>query len=154
MTTPRYFLVTFLMIALGALVACSGKKTEETHDHEHHAGDSAATDDDWKAMDDFHMIMAESFHPYKDSANLAPAIAHAAELTAAANAWASAPLPEKVNTDEMKAKLQALGAQAAAFAETVKTNDQKAIGDGLTKLHDDFHAIQEMWYGGKGAHHH
>jgi hypothetical protein len=139
-------------------MACGGKKAEEGHDHDHqhdhHAGDSAAaSQEEWKAMDDFHMLMAESFHPYKDSANLAPAKEKAVELATAAETWANAPLPEKVRTDEMKAKLETLKTDAQAFAATAKTTNDKAIGEALTNLHDEFHAIQEMWYGGKGAHH-
>ena len=42
----------------------------------------------WKEMDNFHMVMAETFHPYKDSANLEPAKSRASELAAAAEEWA------------------------------------------------------------------
>jgi len=158
MTISKYLSGILFVSALVAM-ACGGKKAEEAHDHEHphehSASDSAtAAEEEWKAMDDFHMLMAESFHPYKDSANLAPAKSKAAELSAAAEVWASAPLPEKVNTDEMKAKLETLKTAAQTFSATAKTTNDKAIADGLTDLHDQFHAIQEMWYGGKGAHHH
>ena len=57
------------------LIACGTKK--ETTATETTTDSTSADTDEWKAMDDFHMIMAESFHPFKDSANLAPAKAKA-----------------------------------------------------------------------------
>jgi hypothetical protein len=99
------------------------------------------------------MVMAETFHPYKDSANLEPARAKAGDLAASAEKWAAAKLPEKVDNDEMKGKLEALKNECAALVQTVTTSDEKAIGDQLTKVHDLFHDIQESWYGGKEADH-
>ena len=151
--------LSYLMIAVfaaaAAFTSCSGKKEsahEEGH-HEHHDGDSA-TADSWVPMDEFHMLMAESFHPYKDSSNLAPSKANADAMATAAARWQSEPLPEKVNNDAVRAQLEKLKASTAAFAETVKTGDDKVIADSLASLHDLFHEIQESWYGGKGHHHH
>lgn len=142
--------IMFLMLVAGVFAACSGKK--ETSDDHEHSHDTAK--EEWKEMDDFHMLMAEAFHPYKDSSNLEPAKTKAPELASAAEKWASASLPEKVDNDEIKNKLQELKTGTAAFAETVKGVDDKVIGEELTKLHDQFHAIQEAWYGGHGEHHH
>jgi hypothetical protein len=97
-------------------------------------------------MDNFHMIMAETFHPYKDSANLEPARTRATELLAAADQWVTAPIPEKVNNDHVRSKLLQLKSEAATLAESVKSSDDNVIADHLTKLHDTFHAIQEAWY--------
>ena len=44
--------------------------------------------------------------------------------------------------------LQQLKTEADAFAIVSRTDDQKAIGESLTKLHDLFHELQEKWYGG------
>ncbi len=49
-------------------------------------------DDEWIAMDDFHLIMAESFHPFKDSANVDPARKNALILASAAAQWLASPL--------------------------------------------------------------
>ena len=142
----------YVIAAFVAITACSGKK--DGHDSEDHHHDEAATDEKWAAMDEFHTLMAESFHPYKDTANLAPAKANAAALAESAAKWQSAPLPGKVDNDEVKVKLEKLKASTAAFAETVKTADDKVIADSLTQLHDLFHEIQESWYGGKHHHDH
>lgn len=146
----------FCMMCVIAAVAlaCSGKK-QEAHNQDEHTHGHATAADEWKEMDDFHMLMAEAFHPYKDSANLAPAKENAEALAAGAGQWKDAPLPEKVNNDEVKAALAQLATDAAAFAATVKGGDDKAIGESLNKIHDEFHHIQEMWYGGHGhAHEH
>jgi hypothetical protein len=131
-------------------IACSPKKEGEHDAHEN----QEITSDQWKEMDDFHMIMAEAFHPYKDSSNLEPAKQNAASLTAAAEKWSQAALPPKFEgDDEIKFKLDQLKADAAKFEEVVKTGDEKAVGESLTKLHDLFHEIQESWYGGHGEEH-
>ncbi len=100
----------------------------------------------WEEMDDFHLVMAETFHPFKDSANLEPVKMRAEELAVAANKWVDAPLPEKVDNDQVKSSLEKLKAQAANLAESVKTADDNVISDQLTELHDTFHELQEMWY--------
>jgi hypothetical protein len=127
--------------------ACASKK-EEAHDE-----GNTSESKEWKEMDEFHMIMAETFHPYKDSANLEPAKMQARELSTAAEKWASSTLPDKVNNDDMKAKLEELKNGTSALVQSVGTGDDKAIGEQLTKVHDLFHGIQEDWYGGTHEHH-
>lgn len=134
----------FMLLALAVLVACSGKKESE----------AAASNDQWPEMDEFHMVMAESFHPYKDSANMEPAKANAAELARVAEKWLNAPLPEKVNNDEVKASLTQLKDGTAAFTVIVQSGDSVKIGESLTELHDIFHKIQEAWYSEDKEHGH
>jgi hypothetical protein len=107
-----------------------------------------ASSAEWKEMDDFHMIMAETFHPFKDSADLQPVKAKASELKAAAEAWANSPIPEKADDDHMKSHLQELRSEAEALEDIVRTGTDTEIGSQLTKVHDKFHHIQEAWYGG------
>ena len=140
-------LTNIVLFALTLLAfACASKKEE--------ASGEAADQKEWKEMDEFHMIMAETFHPFKDSANLEPAKTRAGELATGADKWANATLPEKVNNDEMKTKLEQLKTETTSFLQIVSTNDEKAIGDELTKIHDLFHSIQEAWYGGGEGHEH
>ena len=143
----RRALILFAVSVVVVATACSGKKDgdDSEHDHDHHTASG-----DWTPMDEFHMIMAESFHPYRDSADLAPAKHNADSLVAAASRWAEAPLPEKFeNDDEIRFKLDQLKSDASTFAQTVQAGDEKAIGESLTKLHNLFHAIQESWYADK-----
>jgi hypothetical protein len=125
-------------------MACSSKRENDDNSDE----TIAVSNEEWKEMDEFHMVMAESFHPYKDSANLEPARNHADSLVSAAERWAQAPLPERFSEDdEIKFKLNQLKVDASTFADVVKTGDDKSVGQSLTKLHDLFHEIQESWYG-------
>jgi len=129
------------------MLACTTKK-------ENHHESEAVASDEWPQMDEFHMIMAESFHPFRDSADIGPAKANADSLVAAADKWLNSPIPEKVNNEVVKEMLQGLKDEAEAFAIVSKTDDQKAIGESLTKLHDLFHELQEKWYGGGEEHEH
>jgi hypothetical protein len=131
-----------LAVAVILVAACSSKK-EDSQGETSEASDSK----EWKEMDDFHMVMAETFHPYKDSANLEPVKSKASELVAAADSWIAAPLPKKMDNDEVKGKLETLKQESQALVQTISAGDDKAIGDQLTKVHDLFHEIQEAWYG-------
>jgi|SRR5688572_15851541 len=131
-----------MLLAFALAIACSGKKDS----------DAVANNDEWPEMDEFHMVMAESFHPYKDSANMEPAKANAAEMARVADKWASAALPEKVNNDEVKASLAQLKTDATAFTQIAQSGDSTKIGEALTNLHDVFHKLQEAWYAGGKEH--
>ncbi|HEY0742480.1 MAG TPA: hypothetical protein VGD40_13490 [Chryseosolibacter sp.] len=137
------------LIVVGGLVFACGAKKEDDHGHSH---DTEAKE--WKQMDDFHMVMAETFHPFKDSANLEPVKSRANELASSAESWSKAELPEKVDNDEMKEKLERLRTETSTLASAVTGGDDKVIGEQLTKVHDLFHEIQEVWYGGESHEHH
>lgn|SRR5690349_10318271 len=134
-----YSLMSILMAFL--VFSCAGKKEEAHQDHP--TGEERV----WKEMDDFHLIMVETFHPFKDSANLEPAKLRAPELLSAANRWNDAPLPEKVDNKRVRSMLTELTSQAATLVESTRSADDNMIAENLTKLHDTFHEIQEAWYG-------
>ena len=138
----RMNLLIFFLPAFFIFSCASKKDAARDHDHDHRGGDEGV----WKDMDDFHMIMAETFHPYKDSANLEPVKSRASELMTAADQWASAPLPEKVDNAEVRSRLGQLKAQATTLAESVRSENDNVIAEQLNELHDTFHAIQEAWY--------
>jgi len=147
--------LTVVVLSSLFIFACAGKKQEEGHEHDEHHGAEATGGDGWKEMDSFHMIMAETFHPYKDSSNLQPAKTHAEHLAMEADKWASSTLPEKVNNEETKTKLEQLKTDTRTFADKVKAGAPDAeLGTQLTAVHDLFHQIQESWYGSSGEHHH
>jgi hypothetical protein len=144
----RNALQIFLGFAVAlCILACNNKKD----DHKSATGEDEKA---WKEMDDFHMVMAETFHPYKDSANLAPAKAKADDLVASADKWTSTGLPERVDNEEMKSMLQQLKSEAEVLRDVVQSGSDEQIGAALTKLHDTFHAVQELWYGGHGHEQH
>lgn len=133
----RFLSVLFVVVVIAS---CASKK--EAHEED------SAEQKEWKEMDDFHMLMAETFHPYKDSANLEPIKSKANDLARAADTWVGSKLPEKVNNDDVKDKLSQLKTETASLAQTVSSGDDKAIAEQLTKVHDLFHSIQEEWYEG------
>jgi hypothetical protein len=146
----QYFLQLLMLVVIAGIVSCAKK---EDHDH-HESADStgSSSSEEWKQMDEFHMIMAETFHPYKDSANLEPVKTHAEHLATEAEKWAGAPLPEKVNNDEVKSKLDQLKTDTRSLADKIKAGgSDEEIAAQLTSVHDLFHKIQETWYGG-GSH--
>jgi hypothetical protein len=131
-----------LMLLAFVLVIACGKKDSET------------AKEVWPEMDEFHMVMADSFHPFKDSANLEPAKIYAGEMAKVAEKWANAPLPDKVDNDEVKANLAQLKTDAVAFTQIVQSGDSTKIAESLTSMHDLFHKLQEAWYGGGEGHGH
>jgi hypothetical protein len=149
---------SFVYLALAAaIVVCAigcGKK-EDGHEHSEDAASTETSSEEWKEMDSFHLIMAETFHPYKDSANLEPVKVHAEHLAMEADKWASTTLPDKVNNDEVKSKLEKLKTDTRGLADKIKAGgSNEEIAAQLTAVHDLFHEIQEAWYGGhKGEHH-
>jgi hypothetical protein len=146
MKNPISYLLILFVVAMA--VACGGKK--ETAE----AGAEEVSNDEWPGMDEFHMIMAESFHPYKDSSNLEPAKANAVEMARVAEKWAATAIPERVNNESARANLDQLKNDTAGFVTTVENGDETAIGEDLTKLHDLFHKLQEAWYGAGDGHDH
>lgn len=146
MTYNVWRLAVWILVFTAA--ACSSKKQESGGDA--HGEISGET---WKEMDDFHMIMAESFHPYKDSSNLEPAIRNAPEMAAAADRWASAALPDRVDNEEVRSKLNQLKDDTSNFVGIARDGDQEKIGTSLTALHDLFHELQEEWYAAAAGDH-
>lgn len=132
-----------LIVMVAALFGCQPAKKEVPAEK---ADTTAVASEDWKEMDDFHMIMAESFHPYKDSANLEPAINQASQLAEKAATWQGAPLPERVNNPTVQGKIDSLKTLTNTFAVTAKSGDKALISKELTTIHDLFHTIQEAWY--------
>lgn len=126
------------------LFAC-GKKSDT----------SEGSSDEWPEMDSFHMVMSDAYHPYKDSANVAPVKKLAEEMALEAERWQGATLPSKVNNDAIKGQLEKLKVDARALADQIKAGaTDEQIGASLTALHHSFHAIMEAWYGGGDGHKH
>lgn len=143
----KLIVVLSLIVFALPFVACSDKKTTTTEKLQDQDSSLVSDDHTWKEMDEFHMIMAETFHPYKDDADLGPAKAKAAELAAEAGQWAGAPLPRKVDNAAMRARLEELKRETSLLKELVAKETDQVIGEQLTRVHDIFHEIQEAWYG-------
>jgi hypothetical protein len=129
-----------LVFGLLLLASCSGKekKSEST---------------EWKELGSFHKVMADAFHPLKDSGNLAPAKQLASQLADEAEKLASSTLPEKINNEEMKSNLEKLKADSKSLAAVIaKGATDEVVKEKLNSLHDQFHKIMEAASGGHEHH--
>lgn len=114
--------------------------------HNSHS-EEASDDTEWKEMEEFHTVMADVYHPLKDSNNLEPIKKDAGNLSAAASKWADAKVPEKVDNEETRKLLTQLKDGTQELAQAVKSGDSdEIIAAKLTILHDTFHSIMESWY--------
>ncbi|MEQ9593465.1 MAG: hypothetical protein RLN86_12740 [Cyclobacteriaceae bacterium] len=140
--------LTYLSLIIAFTISsCQQKNGEDNVESE------SAEQAEWKEMDEFHMIMAESFHPYRDSANVAPAKDYASEMASLADTWMQAKLPGKVSNDEVKSALEKLSQQCEDFKLMVDSGTDEEIGQALTAIHDTFHGLQESWYRNKNSAH-
>lgn len=131
------------IILLAVAAACGSKQTAEEDDVE------------WKEMDEFHAVMADVYHPLKDSSDLGPIKSGAGNLAAAATRWAQSKLPAKVDNDETKELLAQLEDGTQDLAKKIGTATDEEIAAQLTSLHDTFHSIMEKWHSsGKEEHQH
>ncbi len=127
--------LAWVFLAVITIVSCA-KKEEVKED-----------DVEWKEMDDFHTVMADMYHPLKDSNNLAPIRQEAAMFAAAASKWAQSPLPSKVDNAETKELLSQLDSGAKELEQLVgEQASDEVVGAKLTALHDVFHHIMEKWH--------
>lgn len=122
------------IILLAIATACGSKQAAENDDAE------------WKEMEEFHTIMADVYHPLKDSNDLGPIKSGANNLAAAANKWAQSTLPARVNNDETKELLAQLEDGTQDLSKKIDTATDEEIAAQLTSLHDTFHSIMEKWY--------
>jgi hypothetical protein len=103
----------------------------------------------WKELDAYHALMMATWHPAKDSSNLAPFRARAAEMVAAAKTVAASKAPASCGGKaEIVAAQKALPAETekAATLAAGKTSDAD-LKAALKGLHDKFEVL-EMGCGG------
>ncbi len=135
MQSKSFILLPILLVLL-AVLGCSTKHSE-----------TDIQNDEWPEMDAFHMTMAEAFHPLKDSGNVEPAIRLMGQLADDADKWASSPVPEKVDNDEMKSQLEKLKTDIHTLADAIQDGaSEDQISAAMHTLHDQFHEIMEEWH--------
>jgi hypothetical protein len=105
----------------------------------------------WKEMDEFHSVMAATFHPAEDG-NLQPIRTRSGEMVTKATAWKNAEVPAGYNKKAAASSLKKLVKGAKELDKMVKANaaDKELVGK-LSALHDVFHEIMEKCR--KGDHH-
>jgi len=129
------FIASFALIALGH---AQEKKDQTT------AG--------WKEMNDFHVVMSETFHPAEEG-HFEPIKKRSQEMADKALAWQKSTAPEGYDKKKVDASLKKLVQGTKELNGMVKAkSSDKAIKDKLSGLHDVFHEIMEKC--GKEDHHH
>jgi superoxide dismutase len=100
--------------------------------------------DSWQALKDFHMVMAQTFHPVEDG-NFGPIKERSGEMLGKAQLLASSKVPASFQSAAITKALKDLVTGSAALDKLVqkKAKDEK-IKESLTKLHDTFHVIQGL----------
>lgn len=98
----------------------------------------------WQALNDFHMVMAQTFHPAEEN-NFAPIRQRSGELVARAVDLKNSKIPASFDTPEIRKAIDELvkGATELDKINTKKAKDA-ALKDKLSKVHDKFHEIQGL----------
>ncbi len=55
-------------------------------------------------------------------------------------------IPDGVDSEIIKTKLQVLTRETEAFVDIAKNGDDETVGESLTAIHDVFHQLEEAWY--------
>jgi len=98
----------------------------------------------WTALNIFHEVMAETFHPCEEG-NLKPIRERSGELLAKARLLQSGTIPPSFDTPDIKKSIDDLVKGATALNQmVVKKADDKTISKKLGDLHDTFHTIQGL----------
>ena len=128
--------VMLTMIAAGWLLAgCSGGSETK---------DTAA---DWPELESFHELMAEAWHPVADSGNFEPARKGAATLEQEARKWSDAPVPGKLDKQEVSARIRVLLDSCTSFRKAVEAGrPDSLLRPSLAEMHHLFHKLQESWH--------
>lgn len=107
------------------------------------AGFSQTTKAKWPEMDDFHGIMAATFHPAEEG-KLEPIRTRSEELANKAAAWQKSTAPAGYDKAAVKNSLQKLVKGAKEINKMVKANaSDKDLTTKLSTLHDVFHEVME-----------
>ena len=98
--------------------------------------------DTWEALNAFHEVMAQTFHPSEEG-NLEPIRTRSGEMLQKAQELLNQPIPASFNTVEIKKTITDLVTGAKELNEMVRSHaDDRAITKKLDQLHDVFHMIQ------------
>ncbi len=100
--------------------------------------------DAWQELKDFHMVMAQTFHPMEDG-NFQPIRTRSSEMVEKAKLLAKAPVPTSFRSPEITKAINDLVEGSEMLDKLVKkgAKDSKILKS-LSGLHDTFHVIQGL----------
>src|SRR5436190_13180639 len=97
----------------------------------------------WKEMEEFHNVMAQTFHPAEEG-KMEPIKSRSQEMLDKAIAWESSTAPAGYDQNAVKKTLKDLVKGAKEINKLIKENAQdNIIKEKLSGLHDIFHEIME-----------
>jgi superoxide dismutase len=100
--------------------------------------------DAWQSLKDFHMVMAQTFHPAEEG-NLKPIRERSGEMLTKAMALQNSTIPASFNTPEIKKALADLVKGSEDLDKTIrKKGKDPVVIKKITALHDTFHIIQGL----------
>jgi len=95
----------------------------------------------WVEKDNFHTVMAETFHPMEEG-NYKPIRERSTELYEKAVIWQKSTVPAGFSQKKLAKKLKKLVEESKKLDDKIKASCTDAvIKEDLTKLHDIFHTI-------------
>jgi len=100
--------------------------------------------DSWTALKDFHLVMAQTFHPMEEG-NLKPIRERSAEMLSKAKLLSSSMIPVSFQSEAMKQTINKLVLGADKLNKSIEQNGKDdSIKQQLNTLHDIFHDIQGL----------
>ena len=97
----------------------------------------------WKELDDYHKVMASTFHPSEEG-NLQPIKERSGELSDKAKALQKSTIPAAYQKPGVKETLDLLAKESKALDKMVRKKKPDAdITKSLAALHDRFHEVIE-----------
>jgi hypothetical protein len=97
----------------------------------------------WKELDDYHSVMAQTFHPSEEG-NLQPIKERSGELADKAKALQKSAIPAAYQKPGVEETLDKLAKESKALDKMVRKKKPDAdITKALAALHDRFHEVME-----------
>jgi len=125
------------------LGACQNPPLQEENSEQKEQ--TTETIQEWKELEDFHMILATTFHPMEEG-DFKPIKSDAGQLDSLAQKLHVA-TPPQGDADAIKKLTLQLSTSSRALADTIaKGADEATIEVLLTQLHDQYHHIDEIYY--------
>jgi len=104
----------------------------------------------WPALDEYHKVMAQTFHPSEEG-NLEPIKKRSGELKTHAGLVAKSDIPAEFNSPAIKKAVKHLNKDSKTLDKLIQSN--KATDPQITKslaaLHDVFHEVVGLCKDGK-----
>ena len=142
-TTTLKTFVTIFCMAIMAATAHAQSPSNPTASSSSNAS-SKSSMEDWTELKEFHMVMAQTFHPMEEG-NYKPIRERSAEMAEKARLLAESKVPAEFNKPEMLAAIQELNKGSRLLDAMIKNKATDAeVNKSLTELHETFHKIVGM----------